>query len=557
MKKMIGSLILSAVVASAGASGGGWYADHADPSEYNKSLFYSNESVIKGADPSTIWVSEEENGKDGGYFYTYVTGSSTINAYRSKNLSDWQYMGGVFRPDLDVSWAYYDYWAPSVRYDEETGKYLMFYTACWKDKMTYNGSTGLNRFYISLAVADSPAGPFAEYTDENKSESEPLIDFSKISAESPLFEEYVSGAYENGYMCAIDAESFVDPQTGVKYLLFCHDRAGAYTASSIYIMEMQDWTTPCYDKITPLTENGKTTYGGTEETDEGNVNEGCFMYYRNGTYYLTYSVYTYNMSQYQVRQAVSDSPTGPFRKIAYEDGGVVLTTNELGTYTNSSGHASIVEIGGEAYISYHTFLNDEDLSQSRKIRMDKISFVTNAEGVEVMYANGPTITPQYLPEEISGYRNVASEAYVTSEGGLSGSDVYWLTDGTIKAHSFSPVEEFMLGRKNRAVQLTFDDYKTVRAVIVYNSRSWYNSFKSAKITLTYLLDGKEVQCSTADLVFDFEKYAETDYAMMFVGGSVAAEFAELPVKRISVTFKSDNDEVAIPEIVVLGKGDSV
>ncbi|MGN1061821.1 MAG: hypothetical protein ACI4RO_01720, partial [Candidatus Scatosoma sp.] len=240
--------------------------------------------------------------------------------------------------------------------------------------------------------------------------------------------------------------------------------------------------------------------------------------------------------------------------IAYEDGGVVLTTNELGTYTNSSGHASIINIGGEPYISYHTFLNDEDLSQSRKIRIDKISFITNSEGIEVMYANGPTVTPQYLPEEISGYKNIASEAYVTSKGGIDGSDVYWLTDGTLKAHTFSPVEEFVLGKKNRVVRLTFDDYKTVRAVVVYNSRSWDNAFKSAKITFTCLINGKEVECSTEDLAFDFEAYAETDYSMMFVGGSVVAEFADLQVKSISVEVKSDNAEVAIPEIVVLGKG---
>ena len=555
MKKLICSIMLSAAIAT-GAGSGAWYADQEDPSQFNKQLFYSNEAVVRGADPSTIWVSEEEHAEDGGYFYSYVTGSSTINAYRSNNLSDWQYLGGVFRPNLDVSWAYMNYWAPSVRYDAESGKYLMFYSACWKAKRSYNGMSGLNRFYLSLAVSDSPAGPFVEYTDDNKGENEPLIDFANIPKESPLFEEYVEGAYENGYLSAIDAESFLDPVTGKKYLLFCHDKAGAYSASTIWIMEMENWTTPCYDKITPLTENGVTMIGGTEEIEEGTVNEGPFMYYRNGTYYLTYSVYTYNMSQYQVRQAVASSPTGPFRKIAYEDGGAVLTTDGLGVYTNSSGHASIIDVDGEPYISYHTFLNDEDLSQSRKIRFDKISFVTNSEGIEVMYANGPTVTPQYLPEGVSGYRNIASEAYVSVRKMQEGGDAFWLTDGTLKAHTFSVVEEVELNRKGR-IDLAFDDYKTVRAVVVYNSRNWDKAFTSAIVTFTYLLNGEEERCSTKELQFNFDRYSDQDYKIMFVGGSVAAEFAELQVKSISVVFESDRDTIAIPEIVVLGKGDSV
>lgn len=550
LKKIISFVIVALSVLTATGCGGNaetsWYVDQSD-GNFNKSLFYRNESYDRGADPSTIWVSEEENAKDGGYFYSYVTATSTINAFRSKNLTDWQDLGGVFRPNLNESWAYMNYWAPSVRYDEEEQKYFMFYNATWKDK-------GKNRFYLSLAVSDSPMGPFVEYTDENKGVGEPLIDFAKIAESSPYFEQYKRGyEYESGYMSVIDPEQFVDPVSGKKYLLFVHDKGAAYTTSEIYIMEMKDWYTPLYETITKLTENGRTTVGGLTESDDGTVNEGPFMYYRNGTYYLTFSVNVYNEASYQVRQAVSDSPTGPFRKIAYEDGGAIITTDGLAIYTRSSGHASILDIGGEPYISYHTFFNDEDIGNGRKIRIDKLEFITNKEGIEIMSANGPTVTPQYLPEKISGYKNVARKAYVTATGGENGSSTYYINDGTLKMHMFSETEEFLMN-KNGSVNLSFDDYVTARAIIVYNSRAYKNAFSAAKIEIEYQgKDGKSVKCSTDNLKFNFSLYASVDYKLICAGASVVAEFNEMKIKNVKVTFSSDNDVIGVPEIVILGK----
>lgn len=39
----------------------------------------------------------------GGYYYAYVTATSTINAWRTKDMTNWQYLGAVFRPDLGGS----------------------------------------------------------------------------------------------------------------------------------------------------------------------------------------------------------------------------------------------------------------------------------------------------------------------------------------------------------------------------------------------------------------------------------------------------------------------
>ena len=83
LKKIISFVIVALSVLTATGCGGNaetsWYVDQSD-GNFNKSLFYRNESYDRGADPSTIWVSEEENAKDGGYFYSYVTATTDAPA---------------------------------------------------------------------------------------------------------------------------------------------------------------------------------------------------------------------------------------------------------------------------------------------------------------------------------------------------------------------------------------------------------------------------------------------------------------------------------------------
>ena len=70
--------------------------------EFDTSLFYGNVETMQGADPSLIWVAErDESGAEidgGGYYYAYVTATSTINAWRTKDMTNWQYLGVPSQP---------------------------------------------------------------------------------------------------------------------------------------------------------------------------------------------------------------------------------------------------------------------------------------------------------------------------------------------------------------------------------------------------------------------------------------------------------------------------
>ena len=89
-----------------------------------------NNLTVKIADPTIIYITE---GKDAGWYYAYGTsdliGCRGIQGWRSKNLSDWELVGIVLRPDFENGWADRNFWAPEVIYDEEEKLYYMFYTA--------------------------------------------------------------------------------------------------------------------------------------------------------------------------------------------------------------------------------------------------------------------------------------------------------------------------------------------------------------------------------------------------------------------------------------------
>lgn len=516
-----------------------------DRFEFDTSLFYGNINVMKGADPSLIYVPYEENNPDSGYYYSYVTGVSTINSWRTKDMTNWQNLGASFRPNLDYFWAYTNFWAPCVLFDKEEKAYYMFYSA------TYKNQSGSH--YMSVAKSNSPAGPFVELGDG----SYPLIDFANVPKDNPLF-EYHNNSYPNGYFSCIDGEAFIDPITNKKYLLFVHDKGAGYSYSDIYIMEMETWIKPKYETVTRLTECELLEVGGNKKIDDATVNEGPFMYYHNGLYYLTFSTHIYSSPSYQVRQAVSKSPMGPFKKVEVEKGGTVITTDGISIYTSSSGHHSFIEVGDELYIGYHTFLNDTDISEARKIKFDKVKFVTNQDGLEVMYANGPTVSLQPLPNHISGYENKALTAKIYATNVNEESNKYWLNDDTIMMHENSLVKETIFNKGKSSITLKWDEYVDAKALMIYNSREYDTAFKQIDNVIIYFKDeeGLTYTCDTGKLSFNFDIYSSLDFKLMYVGTSSTIEFNNLSINRIDIHFsKSNGDEgkIAIPEIVVLGK----
>ena len=87
--------------------------------DYNRNIFYRNDLTFGAADPSVIAITE---GDQIGYFYMYCTsdqiGGSGYQAWRSKDLQNWECTGVAYLPEAE-SWGLSSLWAPEVIYDED------------------------------------------------------------------------------------------------------------------------------------------------------------------------------------------------------------------------------------------------------------------------------------------------------------------------------------------------------------------------------------------------------------------------------------------------------
>ncbi|MBO6263322.1 MAG: family 43 glycosylhydrolase [Clostridia bacterium] len=528
---------------------------------YNSNLFYVNTLEFQLADPSVIQVTE---GEEKGWFYAYGT-SDEINchgfqAWRSKDLSHWESMGVAFQPDYNVAWASDNYWAPEVIYDN--GVYYMFYNA-------FNANKS-NSLWLSVAYSKSPAGPFVspngrrDANGKMLSASEPVFDVTGSNSELQKLAQTNPSLLKTN---ALDASPFIDPVTGDKYLYFSYyDNYGE--GSFIYGMKMKDWFTPDYSTLKALTYPGYATVKGgmerisSERLNESSVNEGPFMMYKDGKYYLTFSVFGYQDPNYQVKQAIADSPLGDFVKISPDKGGKVISTDTVNwSHIVSAGHHSFITCGDELFIAYHTFKDRNSVYGGRALAVDRVEWTTNQDGVAVMHTNGPTWSVQPLPESLSGYKNIAPSATVTADLTSPDSDVKLLTDNLIKYQEFDLAEEYEATAGTSTIKLSWNEAKTARAILVYNSYLYENTFVNlSQVEIEYLkADGSTDKVTAQSVPFDWNWHFENDFEFIRPGGAAIMEFADLPVKSITITIKSADgaEKLALGEIVVLGKDEAV
>ncbi|CAM5537622.1 hypothetical protein SBADM41S_05442 [Streptomyces badius] len=97
--------------------------------------------------------------------------------------------------------------------------------------------------------------------------------------------------------------------------------------------------------------------------------EGSFMFKRGGTYYMMWSEGGWTGPDYSVSYAMSDCPTGPFRKIDQ-----VLAQDPA--VARGSGHNSVVNVPGTDiwYIVYHRRPLSETNGNHRTLAYDRIHF---------------------------------------------------------------------------------------------------------------------------------------------------------------------------------------
>lgn len=133
-------------------------------------LTYLNPVINKSLpDPTLI------KAKDG-YFYLYATeNTKNVPIYKSKNLTDWEFLGTAFtnetRPSFEPKGAI---WAPDINYIN--GKYVLYYSmSVWGGEWTCG---------IGVAVADQPEGPF---TDKGK-----LFRSNEIGVQNSIDQFYIA-----------------------------------------------------------------------------------------------------------------------------------------------------------------------------------------------------------------------------------------------------------------------------------------------------------------------------------------------------------------------------
>lgn len=571
------------------------YEEGADYSTINENLFYRNDRKVDVADPCVVYI-DDENDTDYGSYYLYgTTGNTGFFCWKSDDLVNWEGVGyALLYRDLSTPQGKavsVDSWAPEVIYDGETDKWYMFFSSTPKDSS--------NSYIPYIAQSDSPSGPFdlIDHIDSYTAADGTLLkDIENIETNnSYYYQRYMtfdplkmSQALEklgladmdatSDVLRAIDFHPYVDSVTGDKYLYF-------NTSVNSYIMgiKMNSWTDPDYDTLTIIAKPGYSTPSAAEKDvpNEMNtsVNEAAWITEHGGRYYLTYSTNSYKDKTYQVCQAVADNPLGEFRKLTEAEGGILLSADSaLRDDVSGTGHSAIINAGGQDYIIYHAHNSIAEGGSSRHVAVDEIEWVAiedaNGNELDAMYANGPTTSVQPIPEFASEYKNIADQAEVSATSLADGSSVSALTDDLLTINryaNYDMVEKYVKETEFSAettITLKFDDYKTIRALMIYNSKNMESAF--------YDIERVEFDCRLEDgtfatkyidkLAFDIMAYTSTDdIDVLRPASSAVAEFDEIECNEIRITIKPATEEqipvhgfndlavLAVSEIRVLGK----
>lgn len=337
----------------------------------------TNPIPVKFGDPFILHASD-------GRYYMYGTSlADGFEAFVSDDLATWQPCGQVYKGGSEGQWNVDCFWAPEVY--ERNGKYYMFYSANSRN----NPANEAENFHIGVAVAEKPAGPFADLYDR------------------PVFEsEYP----------VIDANVLFDDESGRTYLYFsrcCYKhpveseiadslrKAGVFDEieeSWIYGVEMKpDFSgiigTPQLLLAPPTKIADVQSEWESRSATSGEANrrwtEGSFIFRHEGKYYMMYSANFYQGGHYAVGYATADNPLGPFEKSLSNP---VLQENvSRGGVVMGTGHNMMLTMpDGTMYTVYHGRLESDP--GERVVFIDRLEI--SADGV--LSVDGPTTEPQQI-----------------------------------------------------------------------------------------------------------------------------------------------------------------
>lgn len=294
--------------------------------KWTVSAVKNHNPVLAGyfADPDIIYSEKTGN------YYIYPTSDgydgwsgTYFKVFSSPDLVNWTDEGKIISLGENVQWANRNAWAPCIVEKKIDGQYKYFYyfTAAQK---------------IGVAVSDNPTGPF--------------VDLGK-----PLIADRPEGVNRGQ---VIDPDVFTDPVSGKTYLYW----GNGFLAGA----ELND------DMMSIKQETVKVF------NIHGSFREGAHVLYRNGQYYMMWSIDDTRSPNYSVGYGLMSSPLDD---VKVPQNYVVLRKDEKsGIY--GTGHHSTIQIPGkdEFYIVYHRFNYPKGIEMGgsagfhREVCIDKLEF---------------------------------------------------------------------------------------------------------------------------------------------------------------------------------------
>jgi len=476
--------------------------------------------------------------EDGVY---YILGTSdrdgnVIDCYSTEDFVNYERHLAIYDPAQYGGWEADEaaIYAPELYCFD--GIYYMYYSA--KD------DTGIRR--NSVVVADNPLGPY-----------KPLQRGKINGLTEPIFLD------KNKNFDVLDISIFVDDdgQMYMYYSVACNENQHIVGVKMKSPFEA-DWST--YTKLVEpgaLNSNNSILKPLTWEMfrDGLPIVEAPYIIKSGGKYYLTYSVNGCWNKYYNVCYAVSDAPLGIFEKPYTANG---LWTNLLlgypGTkmadstvykqwagFASGTGHHCFFRVGDQYMIGYHAHQNRDSDSRytKRYFAFDYLHFDENG----VPFCNGPTYSVQPLPEEISGYKNIAPLAEVKSQNVKNDKAIHdkYIVDCYNLAGEAE--KEVSLGTGYSFIELQFDQEYEVGGIAIYNS-AYYDKLLT-EIEYIDFGNGNVIPYSQ----FCYDRYINEGEEFVFPSSAFTVEFLNtIYADHVVICVKTEN-AASLNEIVVLAK----
>ena len=124
----------------------------------------------------------------------------------------------------------------------------------------------------------------------------------------------------------------------------------------------------------------------------------------------------------------------------------------------------------------------------------------------------------------------------------------------MKFHDDGVVNEFDMNAGSAEITLTFEDYREISALFIFNSFDFDRTLGQVDSVEFYTKDaetGEEEIAYTSALTFDWDKYyVDGEY---IPGGSFVIYFQPMLVNKITIKLPAVSSACSISDIMVLGK----